>query len=83
MCEGVGGAASKAELQAEQNQTQKSATAFSTGALQAYLTVNADTSPFKLLFAAFAGFVAIHLGVVVAVVGMAVAIASCKYRDVS
>lgn len=38
------------------------------------LTVNANTSPFKLVFATFAGFVAIHLWVIVAVIGMAVAI---------
>ena len=55
---------------------QKSATAFSTGGLQAYLTVNANTSPFKLVFVTLAGFVAIHLWVVVAVVGMAIAITS-------
>lgn len=47
-----------------------------TGALQAYLTVNANTSPFKLVLMTFAGFVAIHLWVVVAVIGMAIAIAS-------
>jgi len=41
-----------------------------------YLTVNANTSSFKLVLATFAGFVAIHLWVVVAVVGMAIAIAS-------
>lgn len=39
------------------------------------LTVNANTSPFKLVFTTFAGFVAIHLWVIVAVVGMAIAIA--------
>jgi len=64
----------------QQKQTQEFATASSTGAPQAYLTVNANTSPFKLVFTTSAGFVAIHLRVVVAVVGMAVAIASCKYK---
>lgn len=54
----------------------RTSTSLSMGALQAYLTVNANTSPFKLVLMTSAGFVAIHLWVVVAVVGMAVAIAS-------
>lgn len=41
-----------------------------------YLTVNANTSSFILVLATFAGFVTIHFWVVVAVVGMAIAIAS-------
>lgn len=43
------------------------------------LTVNANTSSFKLVLATFAGFVAIHLWVVVAVVGMAIAIARLAF----
>lgn len=62
-------------------QTQKSTGAFSLRALQAYLTVNTNTSPFKLVFMTFAGFVVIHLWVIVAVMGMAIAIASCKYKE--
>lgn len=56
--------------------TQGSATAFSTRAPPAYLAVNADTSPFVSVFTTFAGFVVIHLGVVIAVIGVAIAVAS-------
>lgn len=39
------------------------------------LTLQADTSPFILVIMIFAGLVAIDLGIIVAVVGMAIAIA--------
>lgn len=43
------------------------------------LAVNADTSSFVSVFTTLAGFVAIHLGVVIAVIGVAIAVARLAF----
>lgn len=69
------------ELQADnRNKHKHLQQPFSREALWAYLAVNTNTSPFKLLLTAPAGFVSIHLRVVVAVIGVAIAIAGWKTK---